>query len=60
MEMRTNIGSFLAKRARLDPAKVGLVFEGREITYAEWNAQANCAAMRVWVSGCAREIESVC
>ncbi|MCZ7533553.1 MAG: long-chain fatty acid--CoA ligase [Acidimicrobiia bacterium] len=42
--MRTNIGSFLAKRARLDPAKVGLVFEGREITYAEWNAQANRVA----------------
>jgi len=42
--MRTNIGSFLAKRARLDPTRVGLVFEGVEITYREWNERANRAA----------------
>ena len=42
--MRTNIGLFLAKRARLEPHKVGVIFEGREITYQEWNERANRAA----------------
>lgn len=42
--MRTNIGSFLAKRARLDPAKIGLIFEGRKVTYREWNERANRVA----------------
>jgi len=42
--MQTNIGLFLAKRARLEPNKVGLIFEGREITYKEWNERANRAA----------------
>lgn len=42
--MRTNIGSFLAKRARLDPSRVGLVFDGREITYREWNERSNRVA----------------
>ncbi|MCG3141325.1 MAG: Long-chain-fatty-acid--CoA ligase FadD13 [Anaerolineae bacterium] len=42
--MQTNIGLFLAKRARLEPHKVGVIFEGREITYQEWNERANRAA----------------
>jgi len=42
--MQTNIGLFLAKRARLEPNKIGLIFEGREITYKEWNERANRAA----------------
>ena len=42
--METNIGLFLAKRARLEPNKIGLIFEGREITYREWNERANRAA----------------
>lgn len=42
--MQTNIGAFLAKRARLDPQRTGLVFEGRELTFREWNARANRAA----------------
>ncbi|CAG0941417.1 partial fatty-acyl-CoA synthase, partial [Anaerolineae bacterium] len=42
--MQTNIGLFLAKRARLEPNKVGIIFEGREITYKDWNARANRAA----------------
>src|SRR3990170_1894634 len=42
--MKTNIGLFLAKRARLEPNKIGLIFEGREITYKEWNERANRAA----------------
>ncbi|MBI4672077.1 MAG: long-chain fatty acid--CoA ligase [Chloroflexi bacterium] len=42
--MQTNIGLFLAKRARLEPNKIGLIFEGREITYKEWNDRANRAA----------------
>ncbi len=42
--MQTNIGLFLAKRARLEPNKRGLIFEGRAITYKEWNARANRAA----------------
>ena len=35
--MQTNIGLFLAKRARLEPNKIGLICEGREITYKDWN-----------------------
>lgn len=42
--MQTNIGLFLAKRARLEPNKIGLIFEGREITYKEWSDRANGAA----------------
>lgn len=42
--MQTNIGLFLDKRARLEPNKVGLIFEGREITFAQWNERANRAA----------------
>lgn len=42
--MQTNIGLFLAKRARLEPNKIGLIFEGREITYQDWNERANRAA----------------
>ena len=42
--MQTNIGLFLAKRARLEPNKIGLIYEGREITYKEWNERANRAA----------------
>jgi len=42
--MRTNIGLFLAKRAKLDPERIGLVFDGRELTFAQWNARANRAA----------------
>jgi len=42
--MQTNIGLFLAKRARLEPDKIGLIFEGREMTYREWNVRANRAA----------------
>ncbi|MFQ5409555.1 MAG: long-chain fatty acid--CoA ligase [Anaerolineales bacterium] len=42
--MQTNIGLFLAKRARLEPDKIGLIFEGREITYKDWNERANRAA----------------
>ncbi len=42
--MQTNIGLFLAKRARLEPEKVGLIFEGREISYRDWNERSNRAA----------------
>lgn len=42
--MQTNIGLFLAKRARLEPNKPGLIFEERELTYQEWNDRANRAA----------------
>ncbi|MFQ5401096.1 MAG: AMP-binding protein [Anaerolineae bacterium] len=42
--MQTNIGLFLAKRARLEPDKIGLIFEGRKITYQEWNERASRAA----------------
>jgi acyl-CoA synthetase (AMP-forming)/AMP-acid ligase II len=42
--MQTNIGLFLAKRARLDPNRIGLVLEGREITYRDWNERSNRAA----------------
>ncbi len=42
--MQTNIGLFLAKRARLDPNKIGLIFEGRELTYRDWNERANRTA----------------
>ncbi len=42
--MQTNIGLFLAKRARLEPKKIGLIYEGREISYKEWNERANRAA----------------
>ena len=42
--MQTNIGLFLAKRARLEPDKIGLIFEGREITYRDWNARTNRVA----------------
>ncbi|HBY95120.1 MAG TPA: 2-succinylbenzoyl-CoA synthetase [Chloroflexi bacterium] len=42
--MQTNIGLFLAKRARLEPNKIGLVFEGREITYRDWDERASRAA----------------
>lgn len=42
--MQTNIGAFLAKRARLDPQRIGLVFEGRELSFRDWNARANRAA----------------
>ncbi|MCC6250380.1 MAG: long-chain fatty acid--CoA ligase [Rubrivivax sp.] len=42
--MQTNIGLFLAKRAQLDPQRVGLVFEGRKLTFRAWNASANRAA----------------
>jgi len=42
--MQTNIGLFLAKRARLDPQRAGLVFEGRTFSFRQWNARANRAA----------------
>lgn len=42
--MQTNIGLFLAKRARLNPNMLGLIYEGRQITYREWNERANRAA----------------
>lgn len=42
--MQTNIGLFLAKRAQLEPDKIGLIFEGREITYHDWNERANRVA----------------
>ncbi|MFO1218289.1 MAG: long-chain fatty acid--CoA ligase [Burkholderiaceae bacterium] len=42
--MQTNIGLFLTKRARMNPDKPGLIFEGREIAYRELNARANRAA----------------
>lgn len=42
--MQTNIGLFLAKRARLEPNKIGLIFEGREITYRDWHERASRAA----------------
>ncbi|MCG3188944.1 MAG: Long-chain-fatty-acid--CoA ligase FadD13 [Burkholderiaceae bacterium] len=42
--MKTNIGLFLAKRAKLDPERIGLVFEGRELTFRQWNAGTNRAA----------------
>ncbi len=42
--MQTNIGLFLAKRAMLEPHKVGLIFEGRELTYQALNERANRAA----------------
>jgi len=42
--MKTNIGLFLAKRARLEPDKPGLIFEGRTFTYHQYNQRANQAA----------------
>lgn len=42
--MQTNIGLFLAKRALLDPDRIGIVFEGRELSYRELNARANRVA----------------
>jgi len=42
--MQTNIGLFLAKRALLDPQRIGIVFDGRELTYRELNTRANRAA----------------
>lgn len=42
--MQTNIGLFLAKRAQLDPDRIGLIFEGRKFSYRECNARANRAA----------------
>lgn len=43
--MDTNIGLFLAKRALLEPNKIGLNVEGiRELTYREWNERAHGAA----------------
>jgi len=42
--MKTNIGLFLAKRAKLDPHRAGLIFEGRELTFKAWNERANRAA----------------
>jgi len=42
--MQTNIGLFLAKRALLGPDRIGLIFNGREITYRDWNRAANRAA----------------
>ncbi len=42
--MQTNIGLFLAKRARLEPDKIGLIFKEREITYRDWNERASRAA----------------
>ncbi len=42
--MKTNIGLFLAKRARLEPDRIGLVFEGRELRFRALNERANRAA----------------
>ncbi|MEZ5174997.1 MAG: long-chain fatty acid--CoA ligase [Acidimicrobiia bacterium] len=42
--MRTNIGSFLTKRALLDPTMVGLVFDGRPVAYRALNERANRVA----------------
>lgn len=42
--MQTNIGLFLAKRALLEPEKTGLIFQGEEISYREWNERVNRAA----------------
>ena len=42
--MQTNIGLFLAKRARLEPNTIGLICAGREITYREWNERASRVA----------------
>lgn len=42
--MQTNIGLFLAKRAQLDPHRIGLLYEGRNLSYRECNARANRAA----------------
>ncbi len=42
--MQTNIGLFLAKRAQLEPNKIGLIFNEREITYRDWNERASRAA----------------
>ncbi len=42
--MDTNIGLFLAKRALLEPDKIGVWYEGREISYREWDDRAARAA----------------
>ncbi len=44
--VRTNVGSFLAKRAELSPALEGFVDvdTGRRFTYPEWNLRANRTA----------------
>ncbi len=42
--MQTCVGLFLQKRARLDPGKTGLIFEGRKISYQQWSQRANRAA----------------
>lgn len=42
--MKTNIGLFLAKRARLDPDRIGFIFEDQELSFRAMNARANRAA----------------
>jgi len=39
--MDFNLGSMLAKRARLDRDKPALVFEGKVFTYNEFNQRTN-------------------
>lgn len=47
--MQTCVGLFLQKRARLNPDRTGLIFEGRKISYREWSQRSNRAA-RAFVS----------
>lgn len=42
--MDTNIGLFLSKRALLEPGKVALWYEGRELTFREWDDRAERVA----------------
>lgn len=42
--MQNCLGLFLHKRACLEPGRIGLIFEGREISYREWSRRAACAA----------------
>ncbi len=42
--MQANIGLFLAKRARLDPDRTGLVFQGQTLSFRDWNVRSNRAA----------------
>lgn len=38
------LGELIEIQAKRQPERIGLIFEGREISYGEMNAQANCAA----------------
>ena len=40
----TVVADLIREQARLRPSQIGLSFEGRDFTYEQMNARANCAA----------------